>query len=95
MFSNETPRQLTTVATVHVIDRNPTPLPDKNENNQTSSSTNQTTIKVVSMSHIVKPDKQGRYPKTGEQTNGLYRVLGLVVLLIVIISGIVIKKKRK
>ena len=29
MFSNETPRQLTTVATVHVIDRNPTPLPDK------------------------------------------------------------------
>lgn len=29
MFSNETPRQLMTVATVHVIDRNPTPLPDK------------------------------------------------------------------
>ncbi|EPF4310987.1 fibrinogen-binding MSCRAMM adhesin Fss2 [Enterococcus faecalis] len=96
MFSNETPRQLTTVATVHVIDRNPTPLPDKNENNQTSSSTNQTTIKSSQyVTHIVKPDKQGRYPKTGEQTNGLYRVLGLVVLLIVIISGIVIKKKRK
>ena len=96
MFSNETPRQLTTVATVHVIDRNPTPLPDKNENNQTSSSTNQTTIKRSQyVTHIVKPDKQGRYPKTGEQTNGLYRVLGLVVLLIVIISGIVIKKKRK
>ena len=53
MFSNETPRQSTTVATVHVIDRNPTPLPDKNENNQTSSSTNQTTIKVVSMSHTL------------------------------------------
>lgn len=53
MFSNETPRQLTTVATVHVIDHNPTPLPDKNENNQTSSSTNQTTIKVVSMSHTL------------------------------------------
>ncbi|WP_395527434.1 fibrinogen-binding MSCRAMM adhesin Fss2 [Enterococcus faecalis] len=96
MFSNETPRQLTTVATVHVIDRNSTPLPDKNENNQTSSSTNQTTIKRSQyVTHIVKPDKQGRYPKTGEQTNGLYRVLGLVVLLIVIISGIVIKKKRK
>ena len=96
MFSNETPRQLTTVATVHVIDRNPTPLPDKNENNQTSSSTNQTTIKRSQyVTHIVKPDKQGHYPKTGEQTNGLYRVLGLVVLLIVIISGIVIKKKRK
>ncbi|WP_270790716.1 bacterial Ig-like domain-containing protein [Enterococcus faecalis] len=96
MFSNETPRQLTTVATVHVIDRNPTPLPDKNENNQTSSSTNQTTIKSSQyVTHIVKPDKQGRYPKMGEQTNGLYRVLGLVVLLIVIISGIVIKKKRK
>ena len=96
MFSNETPRQLMTVATVHVIDRNPTPLPDKNENNQTSSSTNQTTIKRSQyVTHIVKPDKQGRYPKTGEQTNGLYRVLGLVVLLIVIISGIVIKKKRK
>ncbi|EGO9063890.1 DUF5011 domain-containing protein [Enterococcus faecalis] len=96
MFSNETPRQLTTVATVHVIDRNPTSLPDKNENNQTSSSTNQTTIKSSQyVTHIVKPDKQGRYPKTGEQTNGLYRVLGLVVLLIVIISGIVIKKKRK
>ena len=96
MFSNETPRQLTTVATVHVIDRNPTPLPDKNENNQTSSSTNQTTIKSSQyVTHIVKPDKQGRYPKTGEQTNGLYRLLGLVVLLIVIISGIVIKKKRK
>ncbi|WP_252212065.1 bacterial Ig-like domain-containing protein, partial [Enterococcus faecalis] len=96
MFSNETPRQLTTVATVHVIDRNPTPLPDKNEHNQTSSSTNQTTIKRSQyVTHIVKPDKQGRYPKTGEQTNGLYRVLGLVVLLIVIISGIVIKKKRK
>ena len=96
MFSNETPRQLTTVATVHVIDRNPTPLPDKNENNQTSSSTNQTTIKSSQyVTHIVKPDKQGRYPKTGEQTNGLYRVLGLVVLLIVIISGIVVKKKRK
>ncbi len=96
MFSNETPRQLKTVATVHVIDRNPTPLPDKNENNQTSSSTNQTTIKSSQyVTHIVKPDKQGRYPKTGEQTNGLYRVLGLVVLLIVIISGIVIKKKRK
>ncbi|HAP4635971.1 TPA: DUF5011 domain-containing protein, partial [Enterococcus faecalis] len=96
MFSNEIPRQLTTVATVHVIDRNPTPLPDKNENNQTSSSTNQTTIKRSQyVTHIVKPDKQGRYPKTGEQTNGLYRVLGLVVLLIVIISGIVIKKKRK
>ncbi|MDV7734097.1 bacterial Ig-like domain-containing protein, partial [Enterococcus faecalis] len=96
MFSNETPRQLKTVATVHVIDRNPKPLPDKNENNQTSSSTNQTTIKSSQyVTHIVKPDKQGRYPKTGEQTNGLYRVLGLVVLLIVIISGIVIKKKRK
>ncbi|MBW4171071.1 fibrinogen-binding MSCRAMM adhesin Fss2 [Enterococcus faecalis] len=96
MFSNETPRQLTTVATVHVIDRNPTPLPDKNENNQTSSPTNQTTIKRSQyVTHIVKPDKQGHYPKTGEQTNGLYRVLGLVVLLIVIISGIVIKKKRK
>ncbi|WP_279254815.1 fibrinogen-binding MSCRAMM adhesin Fss2 [Enterococcus faecalis] len=96
MFSNETPRQLTTVATVHVIDRNPTPLPDKNENNQTSSSTNQTTIKRSQyVTHIVEPDKQGHYPKTGEQTNGLYRVLGLVVLLIVIISGIVIKKKRK
>ena len=52
-FQTETPRQLTTVATVHVIDRNPTPLPDKNENNQTSSSTNQTTIKVVSMSHTL------------------------------------------
>ena len=96
MFSKETPRQLTTVATVHVIDRKPTPLPDKNENNQTSSSTNQTTIKSSQyVTHIVKPDKQGRYPKTGEQINGLYRVLGLVVLLIVIISGIVIKKKRR
>ncbi|MGH2153035.1 LPXTG cell wall anchor domain-containing protein, partial [Enterococcus faecalis] len=65
-------------------------------NNQTSSSTNQTTIKRSQyVTHIEKPVKQARYPKTGEQTNGLYRVLVLVVLLIVFISVIVIKMKRK
>lgn len=75
---SETEKQLTAKATITVLGKKSPKLNDTNEN----------------QSHSSKPDKQGRYPKTGEKVNHYFSLIGLLVVVITI-SGVIQVRKRR
>ncbi|MBO0423170.1 bacterial Ig-like domain-containing protein [Enterococcus plantarum] len=71
-------KQLTATAKITVL--------EKTASKQNATTKNQT--------HIVKPDKQGKYPNTGEKVNDSIRLIGLLAVWITIISVICLRKRR-
>ncbi|WP_086314397.1 hypothetical protein A5821_001964 [Enterococcus sp. 7F3_DIV0205] len=76
--TKNTGKRLTATATITVLEKN-TPKPNETNKNQM---------------HVSKPDKQGTYPKTGEQVNHAIPWIGVLAISITIISVIRLRKRR-
>lgn len=77
-------QQLTAVATVHVL---------KKDTQQTTETTNPPKSEQLKI-HTVKPDKTGRYPKTGTQNKLYLSVTGVFIVIISLFGVVLVRKKR-